>query len=89
MSGEIVRMAWGAAWLVSGRLARARPIQVAAGDGGFFLRDCDRCWVDCGPFRTAGGPGRRLGEVLLETGGLGARPDQASVKSRRGSSVVR
>ncbi len=30
MSGETVRMAWGAAWLVSGRSARARPIQVAA-----------------------------------------------------------
>jgi hypothetical protein len=86
MSRETVRLAWSAAWLVSGRLARPGPFKLRAGDGGIILQGLwPMLGVDCGPFRTAGGPGRRLGKVLLETGGLGARPDQASVTPRRDS----
>ena len=74
--------------MASGWLSRPGPFKLRAGDGGIILQGCDAgsglrpipVCVD-----SARGPGRLLGKVLLETGGLGARPDQASVMSRRDS----
>ncbi len=53
--------------MVSGRLARPGPFKLRAGDGGIILQGLwPMLGVDCCPFRIAGGPGRRLGEVCLK-----------------------
>jgi hypothetical protein len=67
MSGETVRLAWGAAWLVSGQLARPGPFKLRPVMADSSCRGCDRCWEwTAARSGLREGPGAGLGRFCLK-----------------------